>query len=186
MALSVLAPGVPVPASFVGGADPLQSPGGLGFFPALTALGEERVNPAGTAGFQILMAGEWVPAPAAAPPGTPGAVPAVIRLVRPVVSGSGPTISLGLRCTRATPCAGVFRLQSQRAGQAGAQVAAVRVVTYATGRFGIAARRSGTLKATLNAPGRTLARRKGAVRAWANITPGGRVVSSTRVTLRRR
>ncbi|MEW6581880.1 MAG: hypothetical protein AB1416_03885 [Actinomycetota bacterium] len=186
MALSVLAPGVPMPAHDTGVTDPLLAQGALGFFPALTVLGEERVGPAGIGGYQVLMNAEWIPTPeGTAQPAVPGVAPAAIRLVQPVVSVSGPVISLGLRCTQATPCVGVFRLQSARVGQAGAQAQAARVTTYATSRFRIGAGRAGKVGTRLNAAGRRLAARRNAT-AWANVTMGGRVVSSTRVTLRRK
>ncbi|MCU0308384.1 MAG: hypothetical protein MUE51_11570 [Thermoleophilia bacterium] len=190
LALSVLAPGVPIPAHDTGNYDPSTAQGGLGFYPALTRIGEERVGPAGLGGYQLLVSGEWVPAPEGTQGvdpalGGPGGVsPAAVRLVQPAVSVAGPVATLGLTCGPAAPCVGLVRLQSAPGARQGAQVAGARVVTYATGRFRIAPGATGRVRSRLSSAGRSLVRRTPRARVWANVTMGGRLVSSTRVRLR--
>ncbi len=60
LALSVLAPGVPVPAHDTGILDPLAAPISAAFFPALRAR-QERADSTGTTGFQVLLNADWLP-----------------------------------------------------------------------------------------------------------------------------
>jgi hypothetical protein len=60
LALSVLRPGVPIPAHDTGITDPLAAPLAATFFPAL-APRQLRADAAGTAGYQVLLRGEWLP-----------------------------------------------------------------------------------------------------------------------------
>jgi len=190
LALSVLAPGVPIPAHDTGIYGSPTSQGALGFYPALTTVGEERVGPAGLSGYQLLVNGEWVATPEGVAAAPVGVSPVAIRLVQPVVSIAGPTASLGLVCNQATPCAGSVRLQSQaiRIGaseQARAHAAArPKLVTYASSRFSVQPGATGRVGARLTSKGRQVARKKAISRAWINITVGGKPVASTRVKLR--
>jgi hypothetical protein len=189
LALSVLALGVPIPAHNTGNFDPLTAQGGLGFYPAFSRLGEERVGPAGLAGYQLLVQGEWVPTPEGATPPPVGVSPVAIRLVQPVVSIAGPTASVGLVCGPAAPCAGIVRLQSQpvRVGaseQARSHATKPRLVTYASSRFSLAPGEQRRVSAKLTSVGRKIPGTKSATRAWLNVTVGGKPFASTRVTLR--
>lgn len=177
IALSILAPGVPIPAH-----DTIQlnteSGPPIAIFPALTTVAPLG-NPStslvvGLDRFQVLISADWVAAPNPAVTTPRLTVGTAARLV-------GTTALVALRCRASVRCSGVARLQSRTRAGASTPLA----ITYATARFNLRAGASATVRMALNAAGRRAAAKSGA-RAWVNVTVGTRRGPSTRVTLRRR
>ncbi len=203
LALSVLAPNVPIPAFGDG-----QS-GYAGYYPAPSegstpAPSPNPLTPA-TDGFgaQVLISadldtggGAAVPAPGGvAPTPNPGPVPAALasiafpKLTIPVKNG---TATLPIQCL-VVNCAGVLNLQNIQPPGGGAGVASKRkakkpkLVSYGTASFALKAGTTGKVKVKLNAAGRKLVKAHKQIKVWANIrfTAGGGKAKSTRVTLKR-
>jgi hypothetical protein len=201
LALSVLAPNVPIPAFGDG-----QS-GYAGYYPAPTEGSTPAPSPnpltAATDGFgaQVLISadletgGGAVPAPGGAAPApnpapVPAALPSIVfpKLTIPVKNGAA---TLPIQCL-VVNCAGVLSLQN---GQpAGAAAVASRkkakkpkLVSYGTASFALKAGTTGKVKVKLNAAGRKLVKAHRQIKVWANIrfTTGGGRAKSTRVTLKR-
>ncbi|HEX7292229.1 MAG TPA: hypothetical protein VF250_13985 [Conexibacter sp.] len=187
LALSVLAPGVPVPAFDSGRHNPADfgAPLALAFHPAI-GPGQQAVGTgSGVGGFQVLLAADVTPG--ATGPG--GTASAAIRLVQPAVTVRDGRAPVLITCSLAAGrCVGVLRLQS-RAGAGGAQAAArrraARVVTYGSARFSIRHGRRATVSVTLTRAGRALLRAHARRTVWVNATVGRRAVPALRLTLRR-
>ena len=194
LALSVLAPGVPVPAFDSGRHNPADfgRPSALAFHPAIGPGQEAFASGSGVGGFQVLLAADVTPSATGLGPaggGPTGTAPAAIRLVQQAVTvrdGRAPVvITCGLAAGR---CVGVLRLQS-RAGAGGAVAAkrrrAARTVTYGSASFSILHGRRATLAVTLTRAGRRLVRNHARRRVWVNATVGGRAAPALRLTLKR-
>jgi hypothetical protein len=203
LALSVLAPNVPIPAfgdgqsAYAGyypapseGTTPAPSPTPLTAaadgFGAQILISADLETP-GTGAPPAAAGGGGGPAPAAAP--APAALPAVAfpKLTIPVRNG---TAAVPVQCLL-VDCRGVLNLQS--APPAGAAHAASRkkakpkLLTYGTASFALKAGTTGKVKVKLNAAGRKLVKVHKQAKVWANIrlTAGAGKAKSARVTLKR-
>jgi hypothetical protein len=188
LALSVLAPNVPIPAFDTGRHDPgdFGIPSAVAYHPAV-APGQEAFLASGVGGFQVLLAADVTPAATGAGPAPAGAgaAPAAIRLVQPAVSVRNGVAPVLIRCSLATGrCTGTLRLQSRQGARA-AGVGAARTVTYGSGRISLAAGHQAKVKVKLTKAGRRLVRAHRRVKVWANPTVGGARQPAIRVTLKR-
>ncbi|HWF32597.1 MAG TPA: hypothetical protein VG188_08585 [Solirubrobacteraceae bacterium] len=203
LALSVLAPNVPIPAFGDGRS------GFAGYYPAPNEATAPAPGPtpltAATENFgaQVLISADLEgasagtttppPAPVVAPATGPAAAPtlpsiALPRLTIPVKNG---TATVPIQCLLVS-CAGVLNLQSaQLGGVASAarkkQATKPKLVSYGTASFSLKANTTGKVKVKLDLAGRKLLKAHGKVKAWANVrfTAGGGKPKSTRVTLKR-
>lgn len=187
LALSVLDPSVPIPAA-------LDANSSFSVWvPAWQSVGEQRVNPAGNSGLNVLMNADWDPvgAPAApVAPVAPGAVPALsIPNGQALVRNA--RARLALACALDTACAGRVLLQSRRANAARPLVAssparakAARAVTYGSARFRIGPGKSSVLKVKLNRKGKRLMRGQGRPKVWVNVSMKGQTITPRRITLK--
>lgn len=203
LALSVLAPNVPIPA-FADG----QS-GYTGYYPAPSEGTTPAPSPnpltAATDGFgaQILISadldtggggggagGGGGGAPAQAPAPAPVPAPA------PLPSIALPKLTIPVRNDAATvpvqcllvDCRGVLSLQNaQPAGAARAASKKPKLLSYGAASFSLKAGTTGKVKVKLNAAGRKLMRAHKRAKVWANIrfTSGSGKARSTRLTLKR-
>jgi hypothetical protein len=195
LALSVLAPGVPIPAFDSGRHDPADfgRPSALAFHPAIGPGQQAITTGSGVGGFQVLLAADVTPSASGRGPaggGPTGTAPAAIRLVRRAVTVRDGRAPLVVTCSLAAGrCAGILRLQSRAAGGGAAAAARrrgrSRTVTYGSARIDVAAGRRARVAVQLNRAGRRLLRRRDERRVWLNATVGGQAVPAVRVTLRR-
>ena len=183
LALSVLAPGVPVPAFDTGRHDPgdFNIPMAVAFHPAV-APGQERFLNSGVGGFQILMDADVTPSQSGSgPPGQGGTAPAAIALVQRAVSIRNGVAPLLIRCGLAQgTCTGTLLLQPG-AGAAAAR----RSVTYGRAKVSVGAGKRRRVKVKLTRAGRRLVKKHDSVKVWANVRSGGTRFRLARVTLRR-
>jgi hypothetical protein len=179
LALSVLDPTVPIPAS--------RSPSAVmgAWVPAWGRIGEQKVGPAGSfLNADILMNADWDPAP-----GTGGNSPLRLpRRIRPVRNDIA-LIPLACRFNRA--CVGRLLLQSRRlAGAsvagAGASAARKKAATYASVSFRVPAGTTKTVRARLKGRARRLLRKRKRLGVWLNVQIKGAAVGSSKLTLKRR
>ncbi len=193
LALSVLAPGVPIPAFDSGRHNPADfgRPSALAFHPAIGPGQQAITTGSGVGGFQVLLAADVTPSATPQGPaggGPVGTVPAAIRLVQQAVTVRDGRAPLLITCSLAAGrCVGIVRLQSQAAGGA-AQAAASRrrrLVTFGSARIDVAAGRQGRVAVQLNRAGRALLRGRRERRVWLNATVGRRALAGVRVTLKR-
>jgi hypothetical protein len=189
LALSVLAPNVPVPAFDTGRHDPADFgiPTAVVYHPAV-GPGQEAFRSSGVGGFQVLMAADVTPAATGAGPAPAGAgaAPAAIRLVQPAVSVRNGIAPVLIRCDLATGrCTGTLRLQSRQVVRAAAAGSKARTVTYGTGRISIAAGQRAHVKVKLSKAGRRLVGAHRRAKVWINATVGGKRVPASRLTLKR-
>lgn len=194
LALSVLAPGVPVPAFDSGRHNPadFDRPSAVVHHPAVGPGQEAFATGSGVGGFQVLLAADVTPSASGQGPaggGPVGTVPAAIRLVQQAVTVRDGRAPVLITCSLAAGrCVGVLRLQS-RGGQAASAARRGRrrasAVTYGSARIDVAAGRQARVRIALNRAGRALLRGRDRRRVWLNATVGGRAVPSIRLTLRR-
>jgi len=184
LALSVLAPNVPVPAFDAGDHNPgnFAIPQAVVFHPAV-APGQERFLNSGVGGFQVLLAADVTPSQSGAGP-TPapgGAAPAaIVGATATVRNGAVPIL---IRCSLASGrCTGTLLLQN------GAQAAArgrARKVTYGRAAIDIAAGKRQTLQVTLTRAGKKLLKKKSRPKVWVNASVGGVKVAPKQMTLKK-
>jgi hypothetical protein len=199
LALSVLAPGVPVPVHDTGNYQDITGPTAGIYFPAILP-GQERADSFGTLGYQVLMQADWVPVGqggAAVAPGT-----AAVTLVAPVVSLRRNFLLLSLRCNQATPCVGALEIQNRgvRAANAAGLAALVaannrgearraakrnRTLTVAKAKLKIAPGRTAKVKARLTRKGRRWLRKRKRPSLYANLNVGGKRIAAGRLKLKR-
>jgi hypothetical protein len=205
LALSVLAPNVPIPAFGDGRS------GYAGYYPAPSEGSTPAPSPnpltAATDGFgaQVLISADLDtgggggaavpvpggPAPTPNPAPVPAALPSIVfpKLTIPVKNG---TATLPIQCL-VVNCAGVLSLQNVQPPGAGAGVASrkkakrPKLVSYGTASFALKAGTTGKVKVKLNAAGRKLVKAHKQIKVWASIrfTAGAGKAKSTRVTLKR-
>jgi hypothetical protein len=194
LALSVLAPNVPVPAFDSGSHDPANFaiPGAVVYHPAV-GPSQERFTSSGVGGFQVLMAADVTPSPTGAgpvpqvPAGVGPGITAPIALVGRVLAVNNGAVRLPIRCSLATGrCIGTVRLQSGAIGVAATAAKKRRLKTFGSARVSIPAGKQATVRVRLNKAGRKLVRSKRRVKVWANASVGGKRVAPVRMTLRRR
>ena len=189
LALSILDPNVPIPASL----SPNSSVGG--WFPAWSAVGQQRVGPSGTFfAADVLMNADWDPIAA----GGGGTVPAglkVPRQIRPVRNNRAP---VPLTCNSVQDCVGLLLLQnrqgrvrlptpttrSSRAKPKGKKSKA-RTITYAKVRFRVPAGKRKTVRAPFNRRGKLLLKRRASTKVWLNVKSKGTSVAPVKVKLKR-
>jgi hypothetical protein len=173
LGITVLAPGVAIPAHEIGNPGDVSNPGALGFFPHV-GPGQERADGAGIGGVVPLLNADFVPlcsARAARAAQAGGCAPA-LGLASARVRGRRAV--LALECNLAVSCEGRLVLRRRRTGGPALASARVALVAGATG----------TLRPRLTRAGRRLlrGRRRAAVWATARLVTGS---SAVRVTLRR-
>ncbi len=186
LALSVLAPNVPIPAFDSGLHDPgnFDSPSAVVYHPAV-GPGQERFLNSGVGGFQVLMDADVTPSGSGAgpAPGGGGQAPAAIALVQRAVSVRGGVAPLLVRCSLTTGrCTGTLLLQSRRGAAAAA--AKRRTVTYGRAKLDVAAGKRATIRLELSKAGRRQLAERGKLRAWTNVSSAGTRTRVARVTLR--
>lgn len=205
LGLSVLAPGVPVPAHDTGewaNINNLNASFAAGYYPAWQP-GQQRVDSFSIMGFQVLMQADWEPIAVAAPPG--GTSGAAVTLVRPTARVGRNLLSFGLRCNLATPCVGAVVVQNRNARVANA--AALRamgatdrrtaesaarksaVLTVARARFKLAPGKTRTVRARFTRKGKRYMRRyrrtPRRAKLYANLRMGKQQIAAGRLKLRR-
>jgi hypothetical protein len=178
LGLSVLAPGVPIPAFDVGDHNPgnLNIPSAVVHFPAI-APGQEAFLNTGVGGFQVLMAADVTPGAAGA-----AAIAIPVGAVR-VANGA---TRVPIRCTLLTGrCIGTVRLQSGAPAAVTAGAATVKKLkTYGKAKVRIRAGHRAKVRVRLNRAGRALVRRHRRAKVYVNVTVGGKRAAK-RVTLKR-
>ncbi len=186
LGLSVLAPGVPIPAHDVGNYQDVTGPTGGIYFPAILP-GQERADSFGTLGYQLLLQADWEPVQVGATPG------AAITLVVPAVSVTRRFLRLSLRCNQATPCVGALNVQTSGAAAAvasqligDATAKRKRTVTIAKAKLKIRAGATARVKAKLTRKGKRIVRRKKRPRFYANVKFGRTLVLSSPITLKKK
>jgi hypothetical protein len=172
MALSILQPGVPIPAAPALSALGSTSPAGA-CWPAVQ-LGNAYCMPGGPGNFAVLFNFDW-----------DLDLSRAVKLASQTALMNNGAAKLTLLCTLTQTCNGVLRLQNAKAPGA---AAAAALATYGTTRFAIAAGKQASVKVKLNQAGRRLLRAKRRVRVWANstVTSGtARRTVSAALTLKR-
>ena len=187
LALSVLSPNVPIPASL----DPNASVGL--WFPAWQ-VGEERLGGSfGTSGGDILFNADWQPVGpgggggggGGGPPG--GGAESALSLAEKTARVSANKALLELLCNLTTACGGTLALQNQQNARAPfAERAAKRATTYARASFEIPAGQTKTVKAKLKRAGKQLLKNRKQAKVWVNVElDGGGLVAPFKVKLKR-
>jgi hypothetical protein len=187
LGLSVLAPGVPIPAHDVGTYQDVTGPIAHAYFPAMLP-GQERADSFGTLGYQLLLQADWEPVQVAG-----GTAAAAITLVVPAASVTRRFLRLSLRCNQATPCVGALNVQTGGAGAAvvsrligSAKAKRKRVVTIAKAKLRISAGGTARIKAKLTRKGRRIVRRKKRPKLYANVRLAGKLVLSSPIALKKK
>jgi hypothetical protein len=191
LALTVLAPGVPVPMHDTG-QQSYSGPASAALYPYFDQAVEQRTLPHAVPGRQVLMSAdvELTGAPATPPPpptapAIPGAEPA--RLAATVARVARGAARVPLVCGPGGRCVGTLSLQSRPlGGVAGVRTAAARrTQTYAVGPIRLAAGRRGVVSARLTAHGRRLLRARTRATVYANLVLGAKRVAGGRIRLTR-
>jgi hypothetical protein len=180
LALSVLSPNVPIPAT----ADNSSAYSGFAPAPNPATTPAPSPNPifasSNGVGYHVLMNAELDTGSVAPdPPGTT-ALPLGIASGGQLV---GSTASIPLTCALTTACEGVLRLTNGRVAKTAAKKKKVKV--YGKKRFKIPAGKRRSVKVKLNAAGRKKFRKRSKVTLTATTKIGSRVISR-RVKLRRK
>lgn len=190
LALSVLAPNVPIPAALDG-----QASVGI-WYPAWQAVGEQRAGRAGGSQLNVLMNADWDPvgSPAAPPPGTSPAAPGAVRAVsipnRQALVRNG-LARLALRCGLDRNCVGRVLLQNRVAGGGARASAALlarpakRTVTYGSAKFRIKPGKRLMVRVKLNRKGKRLTNKRARAKVWVNLKMKDQAPPSKRITLKR-
>jgi hypothetical protein len=196
LGISVLAPGVPVPGHDEGVPGDVSRGGATAWFPHVQP-GDTRADGGGVGAFTPLIAGDFFPVCNARPVrGFPSVaqqrVPCIpgVQIVDNLALVAGAGLSVNVICNVAAPCNGDIRFQSRRVRVAGAARAAAagsaKRVTYGRIRFDVASGDRRRARGSLTAAGRRLLGGRRRAKVYANARIGGRLVSSRRVTLKRR
>lgn len=167
LALTVLAPNVPIPMQDLGGG---STPGAIAFYPHVKP-GDVRVDGAGLGGLVPLISGEFSPTCSASASGT---------AARTAAGGCSPAVALAknrakvrkgrasttVLCNAAAPCVGSLRLMTKK--KRGKSLAS-------TTKLKLAAAGSKKVKIRLSSRGRSLIRRKRSNKIWmvSKLSSGG-------------
>jgi hypothetical protein len=187
LGLSILAPGVPIPAHDTGNYQNLAGPGALIYFPAI-GPGQERADSFGTGGFQPLLQADWVPVQV----GGGGTSPAVVTLALPVATVQQNFLLLSLLCNQATPCVGGLRVQNQGVAAGGnaaalaagrARVKRPRMVTFGKAEFTIPPGQIQEVPAKLTRKGKKMLRKSERPALYANLRFGSDWSTAGTVTI---
>jgi hypothetical protein len=178
LALSVLSPTVPIPASL----DPNAVLGA--WYPAWATIGEQKVGPAGTfVSADLLINADWDPVAAT------GTVPASLQLPRQIRPVRNNLALFPLLCSLSRACVGRLFLQNRRLANASGALASAkrkrRAVTYASVKFRIPAGKRKTIRARLGKIGRRLLKKRKRAKVWLNVKMQGASVEPVRLTLKR-
>jgi hypothetical protein len=199
LAISVLAPGVPIPAHEIGSPGNINNPGAGGFFPHI-GPGQSRTDFHGLGGLQPLIQAEVTPicgtGAGAARTATDRsevsrrAVSSAGRCAPPFGTGTGARrggkLRIPLVCNVTVACRGRLVLQNRRSRNAA--LVSTKRRTYAAGKFKVAAGRKGSARFKLTRKGKALLRKKRRATVWANATFGmgsDKVVTSQKMKIRR-
>jgi hypothetical protein len=187
IALSVLAPGVPIPARSTG-----DDTTGGGFYPHYTPGTERTTGLFGIVGFQTLINADIDQStPGTGTPTGPNDVSGTnpIALGGPVRVRGGKAL-VPLVCSSPQECAGVIRLQNRGLGDAAAAARKKRkrkrARTYGKAGFRIPAGKTTIVKVRLNRAGKRLVRKRKRAQVFANVTLKSKRTSSMRTSLRRK
>jgi len=183
LALSVLSPTVPIPAS-------LDSSAVLGaWFPAWATIGEQKVGPSGTfLAADLLINADWDPVPGAA------AAPAGLQLPRQIRPVRNNLALFPLLCSLSRACVGRLFLQNRRlaAAAAASSLASAKrrgkkgkTITYASVKFRIPAGKRKTIRARLRQAGKRLLKKRKRAKVWLNVKMPGAGVKPVKLTLKR-
>ncbi len=169
LGLSVLAPGVRIPAYYDGGNDLTSTV----FSPAVQ-LGTQNVNRNGSSGAKLLINADWIPVGAARPIGL-GTRTAPVRDGRALVD---------LVCGADAACRGLARLLGG-AGAATARAGAAKPAVFGSARFRLDAGERARVKVKLSKRGRTLVRnrKRPKVRLEVRLKTGKKILRT--LTLKR-
>ena len=187
LGLSILAPGVPIPAFDTGNYTNTGPFDGIDF-PA--SQPNASIAPSDSFGYALLMNADWVPGgggPGSPPGGPPVQSGPPLTFETPMALVRRNQATIDLTCTLAAPCLGDLRLQNQPApgavmipmtrlaggpltGASKARPAAAHVVTYGRGSFNVAAGATGMVSAQLKPAARRRTRRHKTFQVWANMT----------------
>jgi hypothetical protein len=185
LGLSILEPGVAIPAFDTGNYSPTGASDAADF-PA--SQPNASIQPNDPFGYSLLMNADWVPSTTTAPGGGGGGPPTTsgppLQFATPEALVQANNAIIALTCTLAGPCPGRLRLQNGPAPGATIVPAAVgsgttsirpaartaRLVTYAGARFKLAGGQTATIRARLKRPGRKLTRTQSSANVWANVT----------------
>jgi hypothetical protein len=184
LAVSSLDPNVPVPSWLGGSGYAGGSIGGV--FPHWEPGVEQRPDYGIVTFGQVLVEGDVVPAselppPPPPPPPPPTRARAALGQNRTLhTRRSGRVVRVPLRCTNALPCDGIVRLEGRGSG-----AAASRNVGFGRASFVLDPGEAKRVTVRLTAAARRRLRARAKVRAYANVTVGGRRVARGRVSLRR-
>jgi hypothetical protein len=176
IAISVLAPDVPIPA-YDTGDQSLSAPTGGAFYPHYTPGTERTTGMFGVVGFQTLINADLDTS-------APGSGTNPIALGGPARVRRGKAF-VPLVCKSPQECAGLLRLQNRAAGAATAAKKGKRTRTYGKARFRIEAGQTKTVKVPLTKAGKRLMRKRKRRRVFLNVTLESERVVSKRIALRR-
>ncbi|MCB0828436.1 MAG: hypothetical protein KDB62_06480 [Solirubrobacterales bacterium] len=191
LAISVLAPGVPIPAHEIGNPGDINSPFAAGFFPHM-GPGQSRTDSHGLGGVQPLIRAEVIPicglgagaAGASSGRAVSSAGPCRAPLGTRAGSRRGGAVRIPLVCNLTVACRGRLVLQNRRSP--GAATVSAKRRTWATGRFKVGAGKKGAARFKLTRGGKALLRRKRPATVWANVIFGkgpNRFVTSRKLKL---
>jgi hypothetical protein len=189
LGLSILAPGVPIPA-FDTGNHTNTGPFDDVDFPA--SQPNASIQPDDAFGYWLLMNADWVPGgggPGAPPGGVPVQSGPPLAFETPAALVQRNQAIIDLTCALAAPCVGNLVLQNQpapgavvipmtrlaggalaSASEAQPEAKAKHVVTYGRGSFNVLAGTTGMVSAQLKPLARRLTRRHRTLQVWANMT----------------
>ena len=183
LGLSILAPGVTIPAHDTTAQDGGRSPA---FFSPAVAVGTQNVNRNGAKGVQLLLNADWSPAAVSGPAGTP---PGVAAPARPIALGarvarvSSGNALVDLICNSgAAACRGTLRLLRRGAP---ARATAAAAVVYGKRSYRIPAGKRSKVKVKLSRRGRALLRTRRTAKVQLRIAPKGARAITRTLTLRR-
>jgi hypothetical protein len=185
IAISVLAPDVPIPAYYTGDQS-LSAPTGGAFYPHYTPGTERTTGMFGVVGFQTLINADIdTSAPGS---GTPTG-PTDVSGTNPIALGGRARVRRGkalvpLICRSPQECAGLLRLQNRAAQGATAAKKGKRIRTYGKTRFRIEAGQTKTVKVPLTKAGKRLMRNRKRRSVFLNVKLSSGQVVSKRITLR--
>ena len=188
LALSVLAPGVPIPVHDTGNYQDISGPTSGIYFPAI-APGQTRADSFGTVGFQVLLQADWVPVQTG---GGGGTSPAAVTLAVPVAVQQQNFLLLSLRCNEANPCVGGLRIQNQGAAANGVALAATfvnarakkpKTTTFAKSQFTIAPGATQQVPAKLTRKGKKMMKKGERPTLYANVIFGSQQSTAGTITI---
>jgi hypothetical protein len=177
LALSVLAPNVPIPANF-DNASFFE-----GFVPAPTPQTVPAPSPnpifynTGGVGYHVMMNAD-LDTSGSGGGGGGGGLGGLLRPLTIPTGGSlvGSTAAIPLTCVLTTACNGTLKLTDQTTGLRAAK--AKKVTVYGSVRFSIKARKKKTINVSLNRAGKTKLGRRSSLTLTASATIGGKTYSS--------